>query len=384
MEEKKFRLACIHANKSPFSFEMAALESEFNLLPFDDMVSLIHSLQEKSISHLDGIIYFGSERPPLQIIQKLASLGIYPIIWKTGRITPLNREAALRSKLNEMFDESSSKEDVVRRVRYLIEHPAPLAVDTSSSEIRYHMPLIKRLFDVFFSSLALILLSPVFLCVAAAIRMESKGPVFYYSWRIGTGFQAFKFFKFRSMYTGADAKLKELKHLNQYGATNEPEVAVPEKDLFAAMGNDGLMYTDGMALTEEEFRQLKKVKEGATFIKIKDDPRVTKVGKFIRNTSIDELPQLWNVFIGDMSIVGNRPLPLYEAEKITTDRFARRFLAPAGITGLWQVTKRGSKGDMSEEERMLLDNDYARDYSFRRDIKLILKTIPALLQKENV
>jgi len=85
-----------------------------------------------------------------------------------------------------------------------------------------------------------------------------------------------------------------------------------------------------------------------------------------------------------MSIVGNRPLPLYEAEKITTDRFARRFLAPAGITGLWQVTKRGSKGDMSEEERMMLDNDYARDYSFRRDIKLILKTIPALLQKENV
>ena len=84
-----------------------------------------------------------------------------------------------------------------------------------------------------------------------------------------------------------------------------------------------------------------------------------------------------------MSIVGNRPLPLYEAEKITTDQFAMRFLAPAGITGLWQVTKRG-KGEMSEEERMELDNSYARNYSFWFDIKLILKTIPALLQKENV
>ncbi|MFX4489871.1 sugar transferase, partial [Acinetobacter baumannii] len=92
-------------------------------------------------------------------------------------------------------------------------------------------------------------------------------------------------------------------------------------------------------------------------------PRITKVGKFIRNTSIDELPQLWNVIIGDMSIVGNRPLPLYEAEKLTTDKYAMRFMAPAGITGLWQVEKRG-KGEMSEEERLMLDNKYAENHSF--------------------
>lgn len=119
------------------------------------------------------------------------------------------------------------------------------------------------------------------------------------------------------------------------------------------------------------------------FIKLKNDPRVTKVGKILRNTSIDELPQLWNVFIGDMSIVGNRPLPLYEAEKLTTDKYAMRFMAPAGITGLWQVEKRG-KGEMSSEERMMLDNSYAETHSFTNDIKLILKTIPALFQKENV
>jgi lipopolysaccharide/colanic/teichoic acid biosynthesis glycosyltransferase len=96
------------------------------------------------------------------------------------------------------------------------------------------------------------------------------------------------------------------------------------------------------------------------------------------------LPQLFNVLKGDMSIADNRPLPMYEAEKITTDQFALRFIAPAGITGLWQVTKRGKGGPMSEEERMELDNQYAKTYSFWNDIILILKTVPALFQKENV
>jgi lipopolysaccharide/colanic/teichoic acid biosynthesis glycosyltransferase len=131
------------------------------------------------------------------------------------------------------------------------------------------------------------------------------------------------------------------------------------------------------------YLQNKAGKLEASFIKIKDDPRITRVGKFIRNTSIDELPQLWNVLIGDMSIVGNRPLPLYEAEKITTDKYALRFIAPAGITGLWQVEKRG-RGEMSEDERLELDNNYAKNHSFFNDIRLILKTIPALFQSENV
>ena len=119
------------------------------------------------------------------------------------------------------------------------------------------------------------------------------------------------------------------------------------------------------------------------FIKIKDDPRVTKAGSLMRNTSIDELPQLINVLKGDMSIVGNRPLPLYEAEKLTTDKYVLRFLAPAGLTGLWQVEKRG-KAEMSEEERLMLDNAYAENYSLLGDIKLLFKTIPALFQKEKV
>jgi len=130
-------------------------------------------------------------------------------------------------------------------------------------------------------------------------------------------------------------------------------------------------------------------KNNSTFVKIVDDPRVTKVGKFIRNTSIDELPQLINVLKGDMSIVGNRPLPVYEAELLTADTLSKRFLAPAGITGLWQVELRGKGGVMSEHERIALDNEYANhfiadNFSFWYDIKLILRTIPALLQKSAV
>ena len=140
---------------------------------------------------------------------------------------------------------------------------------------------------------------------------------------------------------------------------------------------------DGKEICEQHYKRIKAFESAGTFIKIKDDPRVTRVGKIIRNTSIDELPQLINVLKGDMSIVGNRPLPLYEAELLTSDRWAERFNAPAGITGLWQVEKRGSS-EMSEEERKDLDNKYASKRSFVFDIKLILRTIPALFQTENV
>ena len=136
-------------------------------------------------------------------------------------------------------------------------------------------------------------------------------------------------------------------------------------------------------------RTRREAESQSTFIKIENDPRITRVGRFIRNTSIDELPQLLNVIKGDMSIVGNRPLPVYEAELLTEDMMSKRFLAPAGITGLWQVELRGRGGVMSEEDRIALDNSYAdkfiqHNYTLWYDIKLILRTIPALLQRDTV
>jgi lipopolysaccharide/colanic/teichoic acid biosynthesis glycosyltransferase len=202
---------------------------------------------------------------------------------------------------------------------------------------------LKRAFDILVSATALLMLSPLCLLIALIIKLESKGPVFYISKRAGTGYKIFNFYKFRSMRTGSDAELQKLAHLNQYhGKSN-----------------------------------------GSVFFKIKDDPRITPFGQFLRNTSLDEIPQLLNVLFGDMSLVGNRPLPLYEAEKLTKDQIAWRFLAPAGITGLWQITKRG-KDNMSEDERIALDMEYAMKNSFWLDMKILFSTLPALLQKEKV
>ena len=300
----------------------------------------------------------------------------------------LNR-ICMKAGVTDVFKMPIRKEVFEKRVNFILHNWADLQKkETHSKIVIYKTPLLKRIFDVVSSGIALLLLSPFFLLVIIIMKMESRGPVFYYSLRVGTGYKIFKFFKFRSMYVDADKRLKELKHLNQYDAKNEVVTAMQENMLCDHCVKNGttctrLMFADNHSWCEKDYINTRRALASSAFIKLKNDPRVTKVGQFLRNTSIDELPQLWNVLIGDMSIVGNRPLPLYEAEKLTTDKYAMRFKAPAGITGLWQVEKRG-KGEMSAEERMMLDNAYAENHSFMNDIRLILKTIPALFQKENV
>jgi lipopolysaccharide/colanic/teichoic acid biosynthesis glycosyltransferase len=260
----------------------------------------------------------------------------------------------------------------------------------------YQMPISKRLFDIFVAFSVLLVASPFLLLIIIAIRLESKGKVYYISKRVGR--KMFDFYKFRSMRTGSDELLSKLaKEKNQYNTISKPEInylgtPCPR----CARLTDGetcspLIYIDNYHVCDYwyNFQKSEFSKNNSTFIKIANDPRITRVGRFIRNTSIDELPQLLNVIKGDMSIVGNRPLPVYEAELLTADSLSKRFLAPAGITGLWQVELRGKGGVMSEEERMQLDNKYAdhftgKNYSMWTDFKIILKTIPALLQKSTV
>jgi lipopolysaccharide/colanic/teichoic acid biosynthesis glycosyltransferase len=301
------------------------------------------------------------------------------------------RKIALSAGITDFFTRPVDVENIGKRVNFLINNWNDLKKKLKTQTITtYKTAFGKRAFDIFFSGLALLCLSPVFLFVYLWIKIESPGPAFYYSYRVGTGYRVFKFYKFRSMYVNADQRLKDLKHLNQYDidAGNDKTETITNTEILCndcqSYGKCQFpLYADKVRWCEKQYIDSRKTNVGSAFFKIKDDPRITKIGNVIRNLSIDELPQLWNVFIGNMSIVGNRPLPLYEAEKLTTDKYALRFAAPAGITGLWQVEKRG-KGDMSEEERLMLDNTYAQNHSLVNDLKLIFKTIPALLQKENV
>ncbi len=347
-----------------------------------------HKWMESHHLPIHMVITRGSFNSPngYALTQQLRQSDHFPtessVILILDKITDDIRTKAIQNGITELFDQESAFADMVNRISYLLENPVKPAKQEEIQLKTYKIPWDKRLFDLLFAGTALLFLSPLFLIVAILIRLESKGPVFYYSLRVGTGYKVFRFYKFRSMFTGADAKLKNLAHLNQYKENEKEEEKKVEVSQTEKKASPTL-YMDGKQITEAEYKILKEQEDTGTFLKIKNDPRITKVGSFIRNTSIDELPQLWNVIKGDMSIVGNRPLPLYEAEKLTTDRFSMRFLAPAGITGLWQVTKRGTS-EMSEEERIELDNEYARNSSLMFDIKLILRTIPALLQSEDV
>ncbi|RZJ76582.1 MAG: sugar transferase [Flavobacterium sp.] len=299
------------------------------------------------------------------------------------------RILALGSGVADVFRLPINTERLEKRLVFLVQNWVLLKKGFSvQAKTVYRVGAAKRAFDILFAGVVLILLLPLFILIAVLIQLESAGPVFYYSLRSGTGFRIFKFYKFRSMYVNADQRINELKHLNQYDSEREiKDTQTEHSELCSSCKPLGKcqypMYADGAQWCEKNYDYIIAQKSGSAFFKIANDPRVTKIGNFIRNTSIDELPQLWNVLKGDMSIVGNRPLPIYEAERLTTDRYVLRFAAPAGITGLWQVEKRG-KGEMSEEERLMLDNAYAMNQSFWNDIKLILKTIPALFQKENV
>lgn len=293
------------------------------------------------------------------------------------------KSAYLSSGINDTLTTTASVQEIEQKLEF-IDHKKELlfAEQTSKQQIlHFKIPLWKRIFDIIFSSVALIVLSPVFLLTAIAIRLESKGPIWYKSKRVGSNYKIFDFIKFRSMYIDADKRLKEFEQLNQY---NNPEERSSATNGAFMAEEDVMLISDDYIISEQDFNTQKHIHQENAFVKIENDPRITKVGRLIRKYSIDELPQLINILRGDMSVVGNRPLPLYEAELLTCDESIDRFIAPAGLTGLWQVEKRGDSGKLSAEERKQLDITYGRTYSFLLDIKIIIRTLFAFVQKENV
>lgn len=194
--------------------------------------------------------------------------------------------------------------------------------------------LFKRTIDVLGALVGLALFSPIFVIVAALIWLQDRGPALYSHVRVGRYGRTFRCLKFRSMVHNGDEVL------NAYLANN-PEAA-------------------------EEWRK---------FHKLTDDPRVTPLGKFLRKSSLDELPQFWNVLVGDMSLVGPRPITRAELDRYAKERRYYLLVRP-GITGLWQVTGRS---DSSYENRIKLDREYLENWSYLRELWIIFMTVPAVI-----
>ena len=190
---------------------------------------------------------------------------------------------------------------------------------------------LKRLMDIVGSGIGLLLLSPVYAAIAIAVKLSSPGPIIFSQVRVGCNGRHFKFYKFRSMRQDAESLKAALADQNE--------------------SKDGVIF------------------------KMKDDPRITKVGKFLRRTSLDELPQLWNVFIGDMSLVGPRPPVPSEVQEYTLEDRKRLNVVP-GITCLWQIMGRS---DIPFNEQVRLDKEYILAPSVWKDIMILLKTVPAII-----
>jgi exopolysaccharide biosynthesis polyprenyl glycosylphosphotransferase len=189
----------------------------------------------------------------------------------------------------------------------------------------------KRLMDIVLSAVGMLLLSPVYLAIAVAVKLSSPGPVFFVQTRVGRYGRYFKFYKFRSMRQDAEAQKAALMVRNE--------------------SKDGVIF------------------------KMKEDPRITRVGRFLRRTSLDELPQLWNVFIGDMSLVGPRPPVPSEVLEYTLEDRKRLDVIP-GITCLWQIKGRS---EIPFNEQVRLDKEYILAPSVWKDIVILFKTIPAII-----
>jgi lipopolysaccharide/colanic/teichoic acid biosynthesis glycosyltransferase len=308
-----------------------------------------------------------------------------PVILTSERITPGLIKEVSEKKGDDLFPSDFSKGDLVTRVEYFIKRRQYQASQQARNNIlEVKIPLWKRVIDVSSTGLALFLLSPILAIISILIKLDSKGPVVYKSRRVGAGYKVFEIYKFRTMRTDADQMIKNMGSLNMYTKqTSEQKIDGLCTQCSLVGSCQQQLFLDDEVVCEKTY--LSNKKEKVAFMKFQNDPRITNLGVFLRNSSIDELPQLFNIFMGDMSLIGNRPLPLYEAEKLTTDKYIERFAGPGGLTGLWQVTKRGKgKKEMTEEERIELDIEYARNFSFKYDMKIFFMTFPALFQSENV
>lgn len=355
-----------------------------NFLQINNILS--ETIRKRKEDHCFVFIQRKNKLSDLKIISHLTkSYSSVYIILVGVPLSIEEKKEYLTAGTDSIISEKRNNTELIRILDFAIKYNERIkSTSLRSKELEsFKMPLWKRTFDIVCSLAAIIILSPLLIVTWLAIRLESKGDAVYRSKRVGSNYQIFDFYKFRSMYSDADKRLAEFKKLNQYAQEEltEQESKTSSSRLHKA---DVVLFADDAITSEKEYIAAKKQERSNAFVKFENDPRITKIGKIIRKYSIDELPQLFNILKGDMSVVGNRPLPLYEAELLTSDEYIHRFMAPAGLTGLWQVEKRGEAGKLSAEERKMLDIRYANEFSFLMDVKIIFKTFTAFIQKENV
>jgi lipopolysaccharide/colanic/teichoic acid biosynthesis glycosyltransferase len=260
-------------------------------------------------------------------------------------------DKALQLKIDDVYTKPVVAETLISRILFLkkIKPVSDAGTVSGTTPEKYQLTFFKRTIDLLLASIGLLLISPLLLLICIAIKIESKGKVYSISKRVGTGYRVFDCYNLRSRYSNPDKRFHELSHLNQYLKEAHPA------------------YADKVA---------------------ENDPRLTKVGYIIHKTGIDRWTQLINVIKGDLSIVGNRPILLYEAEMLTISDWHDRFGGPAGLTGLWKIKSHKSYKSLASEDRKRLDNKYAdiakRKYPFWKDLLIILRTVPAIFQKKNV
>lgn len=306
---------------------LASPELGYNLIGFvdDDWVG-IDSLKKTSyrlVCDLDGFQAFVRNLVVDEVIVALPLKSLYD---QASRIIAICEEQGITARyLSNLFDVDYS----ISRVRDFEKYSL---IPLPDKTIQGYESLIKQFMDLLLSSFFLLLLSPIFILTAIAIKLTSEGPVFFIQKRVGLGKRVFNLFKFRTMVMDAERKQEELEDYNE------------------ACG---------------------------PVFKIADDPRITTIGRFLRKTSIDELPQFINVIKGDMSIVGPRPLPVRDYNGFNEDWHLRRFSVRPGITCLWQVRGRCS---IPFEKWMELDMEYIDRWSLWLDLKIVIKTIPVVLK----
>ena len=334
--------------------------------------------------------------PLTEVIRRNSSRPI-PVLTICNYMDNRSVKSALNNGATDVLLIGEDTQSLRNKVNYYLELNSSLLAlpegKPASPSSGFTLPWWKRTVDIMVSLTALLIFSPLLLIVALLIRLDSKGPILYKSKRAGAQFKIFDMYKFRTMRVEADKMLSSLSSNNIYSKEKtdfyeDDESSDPSEFLCSVCQQQGtscqqLLIDQDKPICEKLY--LREHQEAAKFMKFRNDPRITRLGVFLRNSSIDELPQLFNILLGHMSLVGNRPLPIYEAEKLTTNELAQRFAGPAGLTGLWQVKKRAKgQGPMSDQERTFLDIEYAKTFSFKTDIYIIWQTLFSLWQQENV